>query len=162
MLGVWGGRADMLKVQTFRRKVSLAFLNVHIVRVLNLKGHHGGAAGGREEVQGESGVGKSTNSKTPNISLVFILYKEQDECICTVQCTEYCTKPSCTVRDETVIKYCTPSIEKDEQCPDLEHIRHSPGGEGEGGGCLVAQDIRKRDIVNNSFILKSSTEISYK
>ena len=28
--------------------------------------------------------------------------------------------------------------------------------------CLVARDVRERDIVNNSFILKSSTEISYK
>ena len=28
--------------------------------------------------------------------------------------------------------------------------------------CLVARDIRERDIVNNSFILKSSTEIGYK
>ena len=28
--------------------------------------------------------------------------------------------------------------------------------------CLVARDIRERDIINNSFILKSSTEISYK
>ena len=71
-------------------------------------------------------------------------------------------KPRCSNTKPAQYRCCAPSIEKDEQCPDLEHIRHSPGGEGEGGGCLVAQDIRKRDIVNNSFILKSSTEISYK
>ena len=57
------------------------------------------------ESEVEPGVGKSTNSKTPNISLVFILYKEQDECICTLQCTEYYTKPSSTVRAKTGIKY---------------------------------------------------------